>query len=350
MVEELDGVHADDRGAVPLLPLAERAADVRGEGSMPASPRVARTYETSLPSSVQAATAAAQPYSRSSGWATTASAHVPVAGHLRKVRGIRVDHDRRIRVASDTVGRNATREDHRAGDVPRTVGVEAAPVREGDREPLGADQGRDRVDRVGGEQGAGGLHFLAETGGGGTEAADQARPVADADRAVAVLHRRVRLRPGAGHFAQLERRLVGEADGPAGAEEGELAAPLPGGGQLLVQDEFRVGDRGAEVQPEPGAQELQGGGGEPGLDDGAFVGEAEVDDPLGEPPGRAVGDAGDDERRDAAAARASRSTTSVVVPERVRATIRSYPRPSGVASEAGNASVPPAPRDSRRAA
>ena len=41
---------------------------------MPASPRVTSRYATSLPWSVQRATALAAPYSMSSGWATTANA------------------------------------------------------------------------------------------------------------------------------------------------------------------------------------------------------------------------------------------------------------------------------------
>ena len=41
---------------------------------MPASPLVTRQYTISLPCAVQRATAAAEPNSRSSGWATTASA------------------------------------------------------------------------------------------------------------------------------------------------------------------------------------------------------------------------------------------------------------------------------------
>ena len=48
--------------------------------SMPASPRVARTYATSRPSSIHPAIAAAQPYSRSSGWATTARARRQSSG------------------------------------------------------------------------------------------------------------------------------------------------------------------------------------------------------------------------------------------------------------------------------
>lgn len=47
--------------------------------------------------------------------------------------------------------------------------------------------------------------------------------------------------------------------------------------------------------------------------------------------------------------RVSTSSTSVVVPDRVRATTRSYARPAGI-SEAAKASVSPCPADSRSTA
>ena len=51
-----------------------------GSESIPASPRVASRYATERPSAVQRATAAAAPYSMSSGWATTASARRQSSG------------------------------------------------------------------------------------------------------------------------------------------------------------------------------------------------------------------------------------------------------------------------------
>ena len=74
MVEEFHDVDPDDPRHGPLLRLTERSGLGGGEAVDAFSPRVTRRYMTALPSAVQQATAPDPPYSRSSGWATMASA------------------------------------------------------------------------------------------------------------------------------------------------------------------------------------------------------------------------------------------------------------------------------------
>ena len=71
---------------------------------------------------------------------------------------------------------------------------------------------------------------MSETRSGPSRrSATRAAPrVGDGDRPVAVLHRRVGLGPGTGRLAQLERRLAGQPDRPAAAEEGEPLEPRRG--------------------------------------------------------------------------------------------------------------------------
>ena len=75
MIEELDAASRRPRphSRAPRLRAPARTPPARSE-SIPASPCVASRYATSLPCAVQRAIAAAAPYSRSSGWATIASA------------------------------------------------------------------------------------------------------------------------------------------------------------------------------------------------------------------------------------------------------------------------------------
>ncbi len=64
----------------------------------------------------------------------------------------------------------------------------------------------------------------------------------DADRSVAVLHRRVRLGPEAGRLAALQRRLLGDRRGPTATEERDLADGAGGDRQLGRDGHRRGGD------------------------------------------------------------------------------------------------------------
>ena len=94
---------------------------------------------------------------------------------------------------------------------------------------------------------------------------------------MAVLLGRVRLGPRLGGLAHLQRRLVGEADGPARAEEGVLL----GGDELVVEVLLDRGgglvDHGGEVVPEGGADERERGRGEPRLHHRPLVRERQPD-------------------------------------------------------------------------
>src|SRR5258708_18832962 len=95
------------------------------------------------------------------------------------------------------------REDHRAGQGARVVGVDALAGGQRDREALRPGEGDERVPGARDDQGAGaggvprqGLRDVADP-------PHDRRGVADADRAVPELQRRVGLRPRAGGLAQL---------------------------------------------------------------------------------------------------------------------------------------------------
>ena len=119
-----------------------------------------------------------------------------------------------------------------------------------------------------------------------------------------VLHRGVALGRGERRLAQLERRLVGEPDGPAAAEEHE---PVAGDGGRDRSRSSRVGRlreqrlclrcNGCHVVPVRLAEHREHRGGEPGLDDGALVGEAEHDRVAGRVEDRAFGDGDDRDAR-----------------------------------------------------
>jgi hypothetical protein len=74
---------------------------------------------------------------------------------------------------------------------------------------------------------------------------------------------------------------VGQSDGPAASQEGELGALQQLLGQRLGEGGAGVGDGGAGVQAEVGAEQGERGGGEAGLHHRAFVGVAEDDDVVG---------------------------------------------------------------------
>ena len=82
----------------------------------------------------------------------------------------------------------------------------------------------------------------ASPSGGVAEVPGDPAGCGDRDRAVAVLHGRVRLGPRLRGLAHLERGLVGEPDGPAAAEEGELLGVDELGVELLGDGARGVGD------------------------------------------------------------------------------------------------------------
>ncbi len=174
---------------------------------------------------------------------------------------------------------------------------------------------------------------------------------AGADRAVAVLHRRVGLGPCPGRLAQLERRLVGQADRPA-----RRRGRRTGRGRSRPAA-ARAEHRGRPPRP-PGRRRCRPrragarapwsrtGSGRPTPRRRSRARPRRVARSAhGEPATAVITSAGHAGRR----SRPSRRTTSLVVPEREIATSRSYRRPAG-SSEAGKASVSPGPAASRAAA
>ena len=174
------------------------------------------------------------------------------------------------------------------------VGVEAPGQCPGEGHALGAHEFGHRVERAGLEAGAGGGDLVGEPGGRFAEVPGDPARRRDRDRAVPVLHRGVRLGPRLRGLAHLERRLVGEADGPAAAEERELLGVDERGVELLGDRGPGVGDRPVEVLAERGAEEGQRGGREAGLHDRLLVGERQghrVVDEVDERRGRVADDA-----------------------------------------------------------
>src|SRR5690606_12726497 len=101
--------------------------------------------------------------------------------------------------------------------------------------------------------------------------------------------------PAQGGLPHLERRLVGQADGPAAPEEGELAAVRQPFGQGFRQGGPGVVGHAVGVQAQVGPEQGEGRGGEPGLHHGTFVGVVEDDQAVGGLPhrgGRVGGDGG----------------------------------------------------------
>ena len=186
---------------------------------------------------------------------------------------------------------------------------------------------------------AGRGHFLAEALGDRAEHPGEAPRLGDGDGAVAVLHRRVRLGPRLGGLAELQAGLVGEPDGPAGAQERDLVGVDPALGELGVQRELGVGGGRGDVMAERGAEVGQGAGGETGLDHGLLVGEAEDDFGGGEGGGGSAADRCDQQARGAALGQAAQDVDDLSGGSR-----------SGQADDAVVAAVPGELRRSERVA
>ena len=121
------------------------------------------------------------------------------------------------------------------------------------------------------------LHFLRKPVRNLTEGPEHSPRSGDGLRPVAVLHRRVGFRPRLRGFAQLQGRLVGDSHAEAGAEEGHLLGFQQVRGGLGFQDRLGLAGGVVYLIAEMGAQQGEGGGGEPGLHHGLLVGEAEGD-------------------------------------------------------------------------
>ena len=179
---------------------------------------------------------------------------------------------------------------------------------------------------------------------------DERARVGHRDRAVAVLHRRVGLGPRPAGLAQLQRRLGGQADRPAAAEEVEAlearrvdraAAPSAHAGRRPRPTATGRARGGRAAAPAPWSRTASGRR------------SARRRRPAKRPRRRlrerAVGDGGERHRRRGVAGRERRSSsTSLVVPERESASTRVVAAAGGN-SEAAKASVSPCPASSREA-
>jgi hypothetical protein len=159
--------------------------------------------------------------------------------------------------------------------------VEAAGPGELEGDQVHPDQLGQRVGAARPGQAAGRRDVVEQPLGSGPEQPHDAAGVGHGDRAVPELHRGIGLGPHGRRLAQLERRLVGQAVGPAGAEEGELAGGQQFPGDGLGEHALRRGGGRGDVVPEVRAEQGELGGGKPGLDHGLFVGEGEFDDLVG---------------------------------------------------------------------
>ena len=116
----------------------------------------------------------------------------------------------------------------------------------------------------------------------------------DADRAVPVLHRRVGLGPGQRGLGHLQPGLVGQPDGPAAAEEGELGVVQDAVGQRLGDAALGVGDDllqvegGAGLRGDVCSEQGQRGGRETRLHDRLLIGEVQDDGRVGQRRSRSL--------------------------------------------------------------
>ena len=164
---------------------------------------------------------------------------------------------------------------------------------------MDADQLGERVDGPRLEARTSGGDLLGQALGHVAECPDHATRGCDADRPVAVLHRRVGLRPELGRLAQLEPGLLGQTHGPATADEGDLLGLAePGEGLLLGlrEDGPSVGDGRGEVLAQRRTQQGQHRRGEPGLHHRLLVDLGEEDHVVGELGDRGAGGGHDDDR------------------------------------------------------
>src|SRR5689334_18061076 len=125
-------------------------------------------------------------------------------------------------VSTSRVRSRGSRQHDRTSQVLRAIGIEAVGLGEIDGHPLDKDELGHRIQSLASD-GSPGARCVGEHARiDGSDGPYQGPGPGHADRAVAVLHRRVRLSPGGGRFAKLERRLVSEAHGPALPQEHEL--------------------------------------------------------------------------------------------------------------------------------
>ena len=115
----------------------------------------------------------------------------------------------------------------------------------------------------------------------------------DRNGAVAVFHGRVNLGPRLRGFAQLEARLVGQANGPRGAQEGDLLGIHPALGDFALECALSVICGARNIVSEAVAEVGQSGGGKTSLDDGLFVCEVQNDLFVSEGGCRTVANSGD---------------------------------------------------------
>jgi hypothetical protein len=154
-------------------------------------------------------------------------------------------------------------------------------VRERYREALRTDEAGEGVAAGGHDESPGALAVSDERGRDLADSPDHGTGVADADRAVPELQRRVGLGPGLGCLPQLQRGLVGDEGRPAAPEEGELVVAGDPGGQWPAEL-GRGGQRQrAEVRAQVGADEDEGAADELAGDDRALSGEVQQHDVVG---------------------------------------------------------------------
>lgn len=159
----------------------------------------------------------------------------------------------------------------------RSVGVPPASLGKRHGEPLGDHQLRHRVER-GQPHGRPRLgDVLGDRRVRRAEDPDEGSLVREADRSVAVLHRRVRLAVDLRRLTELERGLLGDADAPSVTQEHEVVEPIRLGRRLDLECHLRVGDRLGQVGAEGRAQQRERRGREPRLDDRSLVGEVQDD-------------------------------------------------------------------------
>ena len=225
---------------------ARRGARAPGGRATPSSPRASPTPASStIPGTATPTPATSRPSSEHSSTSPAATAGDVVEHGIRAVLatgGHAAEHVQPGRPEDPGLQRRAADVDGDDGEAvepahlsaarveddaerqrPRPVGVAAGLAGELDGEALGADEVGHRVEIL--------AHELRSRRGDVVGQAtrrlaehphDGPRP-ADADRAVAVLHRRVGLGPEAGGLAALQRRLLGDRRGPAATEERDLA-------------------------------------------------------------------------------------------------------------------------------
>ena len=182
------------------------------------------------------------------------------------------------------------------GQVPRTVRVQAPGLGQRHGHPLHPDQLGQRILVAEPGRAAGRGDLAPKPVRRGAEQPHDAALTGHGDRAVPVLHGRVRLGPHAGRLTQLERGLVGQPVGPPGAEERELAGGQHLRGQRRGEDPLGRAGGQAGVQAQVGAEQDQLGGGEPGLHHRFLVREAQVDHRVGGLRHGGAGNRGDRDR------------------------------------------------------